>query len=551
MSRYCNVLKVLIVDDEYWIRENIKSLIEWNELHIELVGFAENGQMALKALSETKVDIVITDVNMPVMNGSDFIAKAKELYPEMVFVAISGYSDFKFVRSALIAGAIDYLLKPIAKADLNKIMMTAIEQVESFKDKKIEDLKAKENIKIASSVVFDREFSRMLHENSNDFSSDILNLNLQELELRFAGFVMILVRINDFSKVADKNIGVIVDDNADFYKTLEKQIYTIKEQIKEELGDNFACVFNNAFKMEEFIIITNVSDDNALKCSSDIYKKLKLNIDSDISILISDYYFSFSQIVNAYKDICVSAMMRKFGDNDSILCISSLKKIFPSKRVSSEQEKQIEMSVMSKNRDLFKKVVYEDINLKRCLESDWCFAEIRQLLELISWILRNGLIETQSNEQQLVLDNLSEILRLSVEKHNTDEIFSVLEQMQDEVFKQKLNIDQHESVSDIVAQIKDYVDCCYTEEISLINLSKNFNIDSSYLSKVFKQVSGDNLMLYISKKRVSKAKEYLRNSSLNITEISSLVGYSDYGYFSRVFKKIIGISPSSYREKGD
>lgn len=101
----------------------------------------------------------------------------------------------------------------------------------------------------------------------------------------------------------------------------------------------------------------------------------------------------------------------------------------------------------------------------------------------------------------------------------------------------------------IVRQIAEYIDKNYFEELTLADLSKRYAVESSYLSKMFKQENGDNLMVYIAKTRIAKAMEYIRENHTSLTEIAFLVGYDDYSYFNRVFRKITGIGPREYKSE--
>ncbi len=92
-----------------------------------------------------------------------------------------------------------------------------------------------------------------------------------------------------------------------------------------------------------------------------------------------------------------------------------------------------------------------------------------------------------------------------------------------------------------------YIDANFFEELSLASLSERFGVESSYYSRIFRQETGKNLMLYIAEKRVCKAKEYMQDATINLAEVAFMVGYDDYTYFNRVFRKMTGISPRDYR----
>ena len=115
-------LRVLIADDEYWIRENMKAIIDWEALGLELLPMATDGEDALGKMEEDPADIVITDVNMPYMSGVELMQAIRQRWPSTVIVVLSGYSDFEYVHQALLAGAIDYILKPLNRSKLLEVI---------------------------------------------------------------------------------------------------------------------------------------------------------------------------------------------------------------------------------------------------------------------------------------------------------------------------------------------------------------------------------------------------------------------------------------------
>jgi len=121
--------------------------------------------------------------------------------------------------------------------------------------------------------------------------------------------------------------------------------------------------------------------------------------------------------------------------------------------------------------------------------------------------------------------------------------------MMDEYFVSGSSEAGSESMRSTVQRVKAYIDAHYDEEISLGTLAQRFSVDDSYLSRMFKQQVGCNLMLYLASARIAQAKRLLVQKDLNITDVAQLVGYDDYAYFSRVFKRMEGRSPRTYREE--
>ena len=127
-------LRVMIVDDEYMIVKGLERLIRWQELGLQLAGTAGNGQEALDLMRHQAVDIVITDVNMPNVTGIDFISQAKELGQDFVFIFVSGYQEFEYVKRGMELGAKNYLLKPIDKVELHRVLSQVAQEI---RDKRV------------------------------------------------------------------------------------------------------------------------------------------------------------------------------------------------------------------------------------------------------------------------------------------------------------------------------------------------------------------------------------------------------------------------------
>jgi two-component system response regulator YesN len=152
----------------------------------------------------------------------------------------------------------------------------------------------------------------------------------------------------------------------------------------------------------------------------------------------------------------------------------------------------------------------------------------------------------RNSAKLLVLDSLTEILLQAVERFDQEEVMDILDQMIQERFPPSDRPQQSETMERAVQQVLAYIEANYSEDLSLNMLSEVFHIDNSSLSRAFKKSTGVNLTFYITRKRVEQAKKYLADGKLNVKDVSQLVGYGDYAYFSRIFRKMTGVSPKQY-----
>lgn len=126
--------RVLIADDEVWIRRNIRKMIRWEQLGLEFVGEAEDGLTACALAESLRPDIVVTDVRMPGLDGLQLVEKLSALLPTARMIIVSGYDEFEYVRKAINLKVVSYLLKPIDEEELHRVLAEAAVDLERFKE---------------------------------------------------------------------------------------------------------------------------------------------------------------------------------------------------------------------------------------------------------------------------------------------------------------------------------------------------------------------------------------------------------------------------------
>lgn len=207
-----SIIKLMIIDDEKWVRVSIKNLIHWDRLSLNLIDEADNGNSGLQSCKIHKPDIVLTDIRMPGLSGIEIMQKVAEINPETLFIVISGYGEFNYVQQALKLGAFDYLLKPIKEEVINPILSRAKAKILAKRNKKSE-LKKMKNIikKLEDSLECNSdELTRKMH------TDDRFNLVLDYIKNNFHSENISLEAAADkaymsktyFSKCFKKRIGI-------------------------------------------------------------------------------------------------------------------------------------------------------------------------------------------------------------------------------------------------------------------------------------------------------------------------------------------------------
>lgn len=415
------IYKILIADDEYWIRENLKTLINWSEHSFEFLEPAIDGKDALAKIKNHNPNILITDINMPFISGIELIQTVKECFPKIVTIVLSGYDNFSFVREALLAGAIDYLLKPITKINLINVLTKALDIINHKKKKEIEEKSIKNKLLISASLVRDREFSMMVANEEFLSNQDKSYQNLIELELDFINFHVILIKMYG---LYDSPI-----DNDSFYSLP----YEIKEVIRKTIQDEKAIVFNNTFSPREFIIIIDWDEYKLHTLCYQLIDQLKIHTPHMVHIALSQKSLILGNIYNAYQEALSALMSLKYYKQDKIISASQVAGIPIKQRITPEHEKQLLFAIQNKNKHLICQIIFESIGLN-CSCKNWLFLEVKQTVDRIIWILSTSIYNNSSSAKILSLENLADLLNNALYTFNIAEVCNILEEIINESF---------------------------------------------------------------------------------------------------------------------
>lgn len=522
-----NKYKVLIADDEYWTREKLRRMIEWEKYSIECLEPAINGEEVLERLQNEQPDILITDINMPYVNGIELLQQIQKNYPEVITFVISGYDDFEYVRESFMAGSMNYLLKPVSKFDLINALVKALDKVSESRNQKMELLKA-------SSMIQDREFSRFLEKQERPFTPAI-TMNSQ---VDFAGANLLLIKIHSMH-----------DLSAKYQYDRSLLSIDIKKNLRRIMKDDGKMiVFNHVYRSNEFLILTPIDKQEANLWALKIIHYFSEMTSAPVTVVISEPSYSLESLHQAYTQAIASLMTRKFENISQVISVQEDRQAETRKIENhiSDAAMQEFRQILKKRRAAQAKVfIRENIALAK-EEVDWIYLEVRQTVKRLLNLIQDMYADSMSAGDLVALEGLTDYVDKSVEFMDRHYLCQVLDDVVD--FAMSIRGEEVvETTRDIIKQAASYIDEHYYEELTLASLAEQFHVESSYFSRLFRQETGQNVMLYIAEKRIQKAKEYMQDEKRSLTEIAFLVGYDDYTYFNRVFRKIAGVNPREYR----
>lgn len=526
--------RLLIVDDEPLVQVGIKSMLNWAELNIEVTGTAGNGQAALRMIEEQSPDIVITDVKMPVMSGLELIRKCREQYGDKhpYFIILTSYEDFHMVREALTYQVTDYLVKmELTPPALTEAVNRVLKQLQESE---------KENSSPESIVhpFYDKFFIRLINnlfESEEQFSLQSRDLNL---DFHYGGYVCCY--------------GEMTGNQADALP-MEKQLSlfaTSMQMLKELAGKYYPC-FCLTLDTRHFALIfcyeTGLADNIS-------YGAELKEILASISETLTKYYnVSFRCGIGSMVDVPLA-----IGDSYQCSRQASLSAEGGNSIVLFEECMKTDSRHSSFNMSLFKQ------DLTRAFEEYDAEVLNRTLDNLCELLLSHPDHFVQA------LDGACNILYLSISllqdgeaivsdffRDNPDGYRSIYKQTTVEQivnwltsFKRQLCqlFESHHKdyKNHIVANVKKYINAHLKERLSLNEVAAVFGISPNYLSQLFGKYNDVGFSEYINTCKISESKRLLAEGNLKVYEVAEMLGFESAFYFSKVFKKVEGVSPTEY-----
>lgn len=530
--------KVLAADDEFWSRENIRSLIPWEEYSLEFLEPACDGEEVLERIPEEKPDIILTDINMPFLSGLELLERLQKEYPDIITIAISGYDDFDKVKGVFVSGGLDYLLKPVGKEELVKVLTKALGVLEERENAKRQDETSRIQEHKLSSFLEDSEYSALLSGKLYGQSASQTHISSTST---FSEVATLMVKFYNITEIAER----FDHDNL-------QMSWNIKSRLKELTGSaENPIIFNNSNKMSEFLIV-ETADAKAFKSlAENILKEFPLQEYGPVSVVLHEQTSSLDDIGTIYRELVAALVTRPFSRNHCILScpeeknngeIQTIGKLAP-----AHMETELYHLLLTGQKAETEKLIFKTCDFRHCDNGSWSYLDVKQYAGRITGILYRYVQEKcpeLTAQAEEAMDNIDYYMKCL----NAPSLFASLKILLDSLWESgEDKSSDSSSIMQQVEQIHRYIERSYHENITLTALAEQYHMDASYLSRIFSQKYGETIIAFLTRIRMEKAAELMKDQDKKLETISFLVGYDDYNYFSRVFRKKMGCSPREYR----
>ena len=543
------MLKIFLAEDEVVVRETIKRMIPWEELGFELVGEAADGEMALPLLIRQQPDLLITDIKMPFMDGLTLARLAKKEIPGLKVVILSGYDDFNYAKQAIGIGVEDYLLKPITKNAL-------IERLSEIRSRYEHEKTQKEYYE-----KFQREMQAYEKNSSRDFFEALVGGSMDMMEVYKRAEKLGL------DIVAEAYNVLIFTMNCDEDFSGQRDEYSSWEAESLELLENFFAGHSSAMLFRSNIFSYGVLlkgqretiEENTRACVDEIRKILsRQDGRREWFLAVGQSVDRLSQIQKSYHTAS-RAFSQRYLYDENILYYDEMETMeHPGGQAETEDNAYLQkVDVNALNPAILQKFLSNGLQEEtENFVKDYFYAIGQEPMESLvfrNYVILNVRFSVISFIKGLGCDTNE------MESADTEEVLAESgKNMESAIAYAKKMISQAIEIRDqnsgnknrsILKTAVDFIDSHYMyEEISLNTVANVANVSSNHFSALFSQNMGQTFIEYLTSLRMNKAKELLRCTGTRSSEIAGEIGYKDAHYFSYLFKKTQGMTPSDYRK---
>ena len=543
------MLKIFLAEDEVVVRETIKRMIPWEELGFELVGEAADGEMALPLLIRQQPDLLITDIKMPFMDGLTLARLAKKEIPGLKVVILSGYDDFNYAKQAIGIGVEDYLLKPITKNAL-------IERLSEIRSRYEHEKTQKEYYE-----KFQREMQAYEKNSSRDFFEALVDGSMDMMEVYKRAEKLGL------DIVAEAYNVLIFTMNCDEDFSGQRDEYSSWEAESLELLENFFAGHSSAMLFRSNIFSYGVLlkgqretiEENTRACVDEIRKILsRQDGRREWFLAVGQSVERLSQIQKSYHTAS-RAFSQRYLYDENILYYDEMETMeHPGGQAETEDNAYLQkVDVNALNPAILQKFLSNGLQGEtENFVKDYFYAIGQEPMESLvfrNYVILNVRFSVISFIKGLGCDTNE------MESADTEEVLAESgKNMESAIAYAKKMISQAIEIRDqnsgnknrsILKTAVDFIDSHYMEEdISLNTVANVANVSSNHFSALFSQNMGQTFIEYLTTLRMNKAKELLRCTGMRSSEIAGEIGYKDAHYFSYLFKKTQGMTPSDYRK---
>ncbi|WP_313075124.1 response regulator [Lacrimispora sp.] len=534
-----DLYSIILVDDEEEVRKSIIKKIEWQSAGFHVVGDAENGEDALEKIEILEPDVVLTDIRMPYMDGLMLAEKIRQRYPSMKVVIFSGYDDFEYAQRAIKLNVTEYILKPVNVEELTSIL----KRIKSNLDLEIEEKRnlsrLREKYRKSLPLIREQFFNELVHKN---IKRELIEQKLKEYDIPILGATRwVLVAI-------DVEEGDVVEPIS-LHSEEELIPISIMQVVREKLEGYCRFALFQSASEADMVVIAALDEDNSITgltdVLGDICKETKRILKIPVTIGIGHSCEEITEILKAYQSAVDALGYKAIAGTGSTIYINDMEPVGSGKlefdsvtegelisAIKFGPEEKIESSV----KKIMEKMKTAKVHYRQQqVYMIGIFNSIIQMIQQYDLALED--IMGGELESIALFDKLKKIEEFS------SWLFKIAGKL-----NRLINQERDMTTRQVIQDAKQFImDHYQNPDLSVEMICRHLHMSPAYFSTVFKKETGQAYIAYLTDVRLNKAVELLNKTDDKTYIIASKVGYQEQNYFSYVFKKKFGVSPTRYR----
>jgi two-component system response regulator YesN len=524
------LIRTLIVEDEIWERKGLISMIDWDAHGMQLIAEVSNGEEALQILSSEQIDLVLTDMNMPIVDGAVFLKNVRITGYECEFVVISGYTAYEYMKQAISSSVFEYVLKPFNKEELNSVLRKVCERINS-KVSERENQKAVEDMLKMSRPLIRENLLNMLLENIPDDKYENCVLELKKLDITLS--------LNGYYRVVVISVGKTLEYEGSMKDVISKEITDLLEMKlhncqskvlfkRDGINDEIIILFWDSIKRE------CPSNAQLREFSKSIFQAIKHDSSITVNIGIGEPEFGIDKIKETYEQALIASKFEDLRYESNPVFYINIKDIqLNTPALLSRDDRNLIKEVFSldvSNLPWFIMEQFRRFDGEKYCNIIYLRRNIVELLVLLEECCQSINLDFKGISSTNPMDDVNHFNKVHIFRQ-------WLESLTKNIVIKSMSKQSKTTSIDVVDQIIFYIEENYMEDIKLITLSQKYFLNHIYLSRLFRERTGKNFIDYLTDIRMQKAKELLQNKKFKVKDVSTMVGYDNPYYFSKRYKK--------------
>ncbi len=532
------MLGMILIDDHEYLVNGLKQFVDWDDLGVEILDTAADGEQGLLKIRSLRPDIVLTDISMPIMDGLEMIRQLQSDSKKPQFVILTGHGEFDYAKEAIHYGVADFILKPILPAEVTTIMKTVVQRCHDEENRFARENEMRQRLHESMPILTERYMEELFE--GRIFGNDVLleKAAFLDLDIPSGPYRIICIQISNYHQAIESQ----PEARQQYIK------FYIISQICEILGIHKTFV---GFREKTAVFMTTkygTTDEQMIDKLQieieDCIRRILKEFGVQMHVGVSESAVELSQISDSYKKALESLKYRAHFEQCQI--------IFHRDIIHSlTAETIVQFFDRSSLMDALKMRSYADMNVSldmtlKMIHNDpalsmnhvkTIFVEMASVV--ISTMLQMGETPPKSIETgTCILDQTNHLDTL-------DELEvwmrSVILQVK-EVLDKKMS----QRTMRIIEQMQTIIHEEYQKEVTLQNIAKRIYLTPNYLGSIFSKTIGKSFNDYLAEYRIEKAIEILNTGEYHVYQVGEMVGYRDLDHFRKTFYDITGSSPSQF-----